>query len=106
MKTAGHDIRERNPFADTAAAPPLRISEQPSSARLRLMWHDFRAAAAAAAMPPAPGLPADRRSYLAAADHSYSQDAYHSLSIEGYRVSPQLVEQGTRGRMEPRLRPA
>ena len=100
MKSAGYDIRERDPFADTIVAPPLRSAEQPGSVRLRLMWHDFRAAVAAV-MPPAPGLPADGDSYLAVADNRYRQDAYHSLSIEGYRVSPQLVEQVRSGGWNP-----
>ena len=100
MKTAGHDIRERDPFTATTAALPLRSSEQPGSVRLRLMWHDFRAAVASA-MPPAPGLPADADSYLEAADRNYRRDAYHSLSIEGYRVSPQLVERVRSGGWRP-----
>lgn len=43
----------------------------------------------------------DGDSYLAAADHRYRQDAYHSLSIEGYQVSPQLVERVRSGGWNP-----
>jgi hypothetical protein len=32
------------------------------------------------------------RGYLKAVDDIYVNDAYHSLSIEGYRVSPELIE--------------
>jgi len=31
----------------------------------------------------------------------YVTDAYHSLSIEGYQVSPQLIEQVRRGHWDP-----
>lgn len=34
-------------------------------------------------------------------DDAYTTDAYHSLSIEGYRVSPELIEQIRRGRWNP-----
>ena len=42
--------------------------------------------------PPAPGLPKDRDAYVHFVDEIYPSDAYHSLSIEGYRVTPDLIE--------------
>ena len=42
--------------------------------------------------PEAPGLPKDIRTYMQQVDDVYVTDAYHSLSIEGYRVSAELIE--------------
>jgi cellulase/cellobiase CelA1 len=42
--------------------------------------------------PKAPSLPKDRDAYLHFVDEIYKNDAYHSLSIEGYRVTPELIE--------------
>ena len=91
MRSAGHTVRETCPFGGTAPAWSPRTAAHPAAARLRLMWDRFRSAVAEA-MPPAHGLPSDAGAYLAAVDDSYTQDAYHSLSIEGYRVSPEFVE--------------
>ena len=59
--------------------------------RLRSFWEDYRDAALDA-FPAPPGPPADRARYLQAVDRLYPSDSYHSLSIEGYRVSEELVE--------------
>ena len=100
MRSAGHDTREANPFGDTAPTWSPRASEHPAAARLRLMWDRFRGAVADT-MPQAHGLPSDIGAYLAAVDDSYTQDAYHSLSIEGYRVSPELVDRVRAGTWDP-----
>jgi hypothetical protein len=42
--------------------------------------------------PKAPGLPLDSAAYLHQVDDVYATDAYNSLSIEGYRVSAELIE--------------
>jgi Fic family protein len=51
--------------------------------------------------PAAPGLPEDRAAYLHFIDEIYQADAYHSLSIEGYRVSPELVDRVRSGDWNP-----
>ena len=51
--------------------------------------------------PAAPDRPVDIEVYLKATDDSYVMDAYHSLSIEGYRVSPELIERVRSGRWDP-----
>jgi len=47
--------------------------------------------------PLSPGLPDHHHSYLNNIDSMYVTDAYHSLSIERYRVSPELIEKVTEG---------
>jgi Fic family protein len=41
--------------------------------------------------PKAPGLPTDPAKYMEMVDKIYVTDAYHSLSIEKYKVTPELI---------------
>ena len=54
-----------------------------------------------AAFPEAPGLPDDPAAYLSFIDKIYRNDAYHSLSIEGYRVTPDLIDRARAGNWDP-----
>ncbi len=51
--------------------------------------------------PAPPGTQADVPSYLKEVDAIYVTDAYHSLSIEGYRVSTELIEHVRAGTWNP-----
>jgi hypothetical protein len=51
--------------------------------------------------PKAPGLPKNRDAYLRFVDEIYINDAYHSLSIEGYRVTSELIERVRSGTWDP-----
>ncbi|GGB25543.1 Fic family protein [Puia dinghuensis] len=91
MSAAGYDVREEDPF-DTKLNVQLPLRERsPYVNRLRLMWHQMRDVVIPH-FPPAPGLPADKEAYLQTMDNLYVNDAYHSLSIERYRVSRELIE--------------
>ena len=100
MTSAGHAVRETRPFASAAPVRLSRPAEQPAATRIRVMWEDLRGAAAAA-MPQAPRPLSDIDAYLATVDDSYRYDAYHSLSIEGYRVTPELIERVRSGTWTP-----
>ena len=91
MKRAGYDVRETDPFTPTQTLGTLRREQPPIVERLQSFWNTFREPVLAV-FPKAPGLPRDTRAYLASIDDIYRNDAYHSLSIEGYRVTPELVE--------------
>ena len=54
-----------------------------------------------AAFPEAPGLPDDPEVHLSFVDKMNRNDAYHSLPIEGYRVTPDLIEQVRTGNSDP-----
>jgi hypothetical protein len=100
MQTADYDIREKNPFED-AAIPNLQTRElSPYVNRIRLMWQQMREPILER-FPTAPGRPSNIAAYLKAADDIYVTDAYHSLSIEGYRVSPELIERVRTGEWNP-----
>lgn len=100
MRTAGYDVREKDPFA--ARSPTLFGGRQrsPYVNRLRLMWEAMRGPVLKH-FPAAPGLVKDTEDYLRQVVDAYVSDAYHSLSIEGYRVSPALIERVRAGAWNP-----
>lgn len=100
MTTAGYTIRETDPFEDAPDAAVIRRDASPYVNRIRLMWERLRPAVIDA-FPTAPGLPADKPAYIKAVDEAYVSDAYHSLSIEGYRVSAALIEKVRQGAWNP-----
>lgn len=67
------------------------LMKSPYVARLQAMWAAMRSDVIEI-FPIAPGLPTDPQNYLAQVEEKYVQDAYHSLSIEGCRVTQQLIE--------------
>jgi hypothetical protein len=100
MNTADHVIRERDPFEDTLNFILPKHEQSPYVNRIRLMWQRMREPVLKQ-FPVAPGRPADIAAYLKAADDIYVTDAYHSLSIEGYRVSPELIERVRSAEWDP-----
>jgi fido (protein-threonine AMPylation protein) len=100
MKAAGYDVRESDPFerAQTFSTVPRAVS--PIVVRIQAMWTSMRDVVAAS-FPRVPGLPEDKRSYLESVEDIYRSDAYHSLSIEGYNVTPALVERVQAGSWDP-----
>ncbi len=100
MQAADFDVREKNPFEDSAnlILSPRQLS--PYVNRLRLMWEQMREPVLKQ-FPAAPGVPFDIDAYLKAADDIYVTDAYHSLSIEGYRVNTDLIERVRSGEWYP-----
>jgi hypothetical protein len=100
MKGAGYDVRESSPFE---AGQILHKPGSPTAAivsRVKMLWEAMRGKVLAS-FPKAPGLPADKEAYLRFVDEIYRTDAYHSLSIEGYSVTPGLVERVRQGGWDP-----
>jgi fido (protein-threonine AMPylation protein) len=100
MKAADYDVRESDPFETERRFAEILPTAAPIVARLQALWEAHRQKVVDL-FPPAPGLPADRDAYLRAVDEVYRSDAYHSLSIEGYRVSPDLIERVRAGSWNP-----
>ena len=100
MTGAGYTIRETDPFVPGHEFGKLAPAVAPIVGRIQGMWESMRGAVLRA-FPPAPGLPADRQAYLHFVDEIYQSDAYHSLSIEGYRVTPALIERVRAGNWSP-----
>lgn len=100
MKAASYDVRESDPFAPQQRFGMIHRVAVPVVGRLQSMWEMFRKSVIGA-FPEAPGLPKDREAYLRFVDEIYQSDAYHSLSIEGYRVTPELIERVRSGNWDP-----
>ncbi|MBC2710354.1 MAG: Fic family protein [Desulfosarcina sp.] len=100
MQTADYDIREKDPFENALNLILPAREQSPYVNRIRLMWQQMREPILKQ-FPPVPDQPPDTVAYLNAADDIYVMDAYHSLSIEGYRVSPELIERIRIGDWDP-----
>lgn len=100
MRSAGYEVREKDPF-ETQIAISFSVREQsPYANRIRLMWQEMRGQIIER-FPAAPGVPKDTKAYLKQVEDIYATDAYHSLSIEGYRVSREMVEKVRSGDWNP-----
>ena len=100
MKSAGYAVRENNPFeAGQIFGRPSRPAA-PIVGRVRMLWESMRATVVEK-FPKAPGLPKDKAAYLRFVDEIYQSDAYHSLSIEGYSVTPALIDRVRGGHWDP-----
>jgi hypothetical protein len=103
MKAAGYKVRETNPFEHAAPAALAAREHSPHVARIRLMWQQTRGVVIEA-FPEPPGLPRGKKAFLKRIEDAYKADAYHSLSIEGYRVSGPLIERVRQGTWNPDAR--
>lgn len=100
MRAAGYECREDDPFDFPT---PVLLSRRERSAhvyRLRLMWQSMREPIIKV-FPAAPGLPRNQSAYMENVQENYVTDAYHSLSIEGYRVTRDLIERVRKGNWNP-----
>lgn len=100
MQSAGYTIAETDPFEHESAVAFGSRETSPYVNRLRMSWQAMREDILSI-MPAAPGLPADSGAYLKQVDEIYVSDAYNSLSIEGYKVSAELVESVRSGNWNP-----
>jgi fido (protein-threonine AMPylation protein) len=91
MKAAGFDTRESDPFAYRLNIDLSPRERSPQVNRIKLLWNEMRKVVIHN-FPKPPGMPKDIAGYLKKVDEIYVTDAYHSLSIERYRVTPELIE--------------
>lgn len=96
VKQAGYDVREEDPFENKLQInlPPRERS--PYVNRLRLTWQQMREVILSL-FPEAPGIPGNHAAYMKEVDEIYVTDAYHSLSIERYKVTPELIARVSSG---------
>lgn len=91
MKAADYEPRESDPFE---APSPILFEPRERSPyvnRIRLHWHQLRPVVIEH-FPDPPGIPANKEQFLADIEELYTTDAYHSLSIEKYTVTTELIE--------------
>ena len=100
MKSAGYDMRESDPFEPAQTFGVLVRTQEPIAMRLQSLWETHREPVIEA-FPKPPKLTHDPETYLSFVDGIYLNDAYHSLSIEGYFVTPELIERVRSGKWDP-----
>ncbi len=99
MKDAGYDVREKDPFEESKIID-IQLVENPYEVRFKLMWAEMRETV----LLYFPEMARKQKSVddcLAQIDASYQQDAYNSLSIEGYQVSNDLIDRVKSGSWQP-----
>lgn len=101
MKAAGYKVSLANPFD---LAPPTiggRLDESPYVQRIRAAWTTMRTRVAAI-FDAVPRMAKDNVEQLIEdIETRYVADAYHSLSIEGYRVTDEVIEKVMKGDWNP-----
>lgn len=101
MKAAEYPIRvEADPFTARQTFGIVPPATPPIVARIQSLWESMRGKVLET-FPTAPGLPKKPNDYMVLVDGIYKSDAYHSLSIEGYRVTPELIERVKLGNWDP-----
>ncbi len=105
MRGVGHRVEESNPFAEPIAdlGPVRRIS--PYVDRLDLMWRRMRVGVVEVFSAQPVAVPSSKREIdqaMARIEERYATDAYHSLSIEGYRVTEDMIRKVAEGDWDPK----
>ena len=102
MRAAGLSCQPKNPFAQaTPVFTRLTRLASPYAGRIEALFRTLREPVLETFqdLPPRPvSTPED---YLQQVEAVYEHDAYNSLSIEGYRVTPELIEKIRSGGWNP-----
>ena len=96
MQGIGYDIRETDPFKEHLNISFASRDTSPYANRIRIMWSEFRQIIIER-FPASPGIPKGIEQYITTVKEIYVTDAYHSLSIEKYQVTPELIERVRNG---------
>lgn len=102
MEAAGFSVDKQNPFKKYTPllASSKRITS-PCVGRVQALWVKMRQDVIDI-LPAPPGLvPKTTKDFIRIIEERYTQDAYHSLSIEGYEVSESLIEKIKNGLWTP-----
>ena len=96
MQGVGYDVRELDPFNDHLNISFSSKEASPYANRIKIMWSDFRKVILEK-FPAAPGMPKNIEKFISSVKEIYVTDAYHSLSIERYQVTPELIDRVRNG---------
>jgi Fic family protein len=102
MISADYHVREVDPFNEKTLVVFASRELSPYVNRIRIMWQEMREEIEHA-FPHQEEKRTEMKvsSYLEDIDRQYVTDAYHSLSIEGYKVSRKLIEKVREGNWQP-----
>ena len=104
MQSAGYNVRETDPYENLSPVSYNRREVSPYINRIRLMWDEMREPVIKV-FPKSPGIPVNKSAYMKRVEELYITDAYHSLSIEKYRVTPELIEHVRSGEWDVNTNP-
>jgi len=102
MKLAGYSVKPVNPFAEFIPSIGAGGFRSPYSPRIITMWSKFRSDVIE--LFPEPSIATQdigTETILTSIREKVNEDAYHSLSIEGYRVTEDLIERIRSGEWNP-----
>lgn len=100
MEAADFKVKETDPFNSKTPISFGRREISPYVNRLRLMWAEMRDSVIEN-FPELDKQTSSVEQYLVDIDGRYAVDAYHSLSIEGYKVTHELIELVRNGDWNP-----
>lgn len=105
MEAAGLSISESNPFEDHTPVLGLSRIKSPHTGRIEAMWKQMRQPIIDI-FPLPPGMsPTKGDRTIKIILERYKYDAYHSLSIEGYKVTEDLIQKIADGSWSPETDP-
>ncbi len=100
MMAAGHIVRSINPFADKKLfLNPTFKMVSPYAGRITAIWAKMRIDILYL-FPTEPGLKNTEKT-IGQIEQLYKDDSYNSLSIEGYHVTPELIDKIQNGEWQP-----
>ncbi len=100
MRSLDHNVTEANPFEQEISTDLIDKTKSPYVNRIQLMWSEYRKVVIKY-FPKGQNQQITVNEYLNSVDQIYTTDAYHSLSIERYRVSSELIELVRGGEWKP-----
>lgn len=101
MRKLGHVVRSDDPFEDKASEfAGCNTSISPYAVRLKLMWKTMKEQIQELKLN-RPSNDMSIENILTGMEENYIRDSYHSLSIEGYRVTEELIERVRSGEWNP-----
>jgi len=98
---AGYEVRENDPFQEKIEILSFDRVESPYVSRIRMMWSSMRQDVIDNFKKPEIGIPEDKENYFKKIEEIFVTDAYNSLSIEGYKVSEELIIKIRDGKWNP-----
>ena len=100
MSAAGFQTDIENPFKSELPFLKAGRIHSPYAGRIQAMWASMRKPIIEL-FPDEPGVAKDAQKTLKVIKDLYKQDAYHSLSIEGYQVTDELIDKIAKGEWDP-----
>ena len=100
LSAVGFDVRAADPFDEISTIHFSSRERSPYVNRMHILWQEMRAVVLEH-FPVPPGRPINTKAYLKRVEETYVTDAYHSLSIEGYRVNLELIQRVRTGKWNP-----